>query len=109
MEWGSSPPRDLRILSVEGRGCSGFTALSWPPFWVAAAAKLSGGVFRAISGPGWSAAVPTCAVYSPIASLQFLRPPVVIMAGFKLRAWIVVRERRTTRAAPLVPGHAPRY
>ncbi|KAJ1154917.1 hypothetical protein NDU88_007660 [Pleurodeles waltl] len=35
------------------------------------------------------------------------KPPVVIMAGFKLRAWIVVRERRTTRAAPLVPGHAP--
>ncbi|KAJ1190404.1 hypothetical protein NDU88_007142 [Pleurodeles waltl] len=34
-------------------------------------------------------------------------PPVVIMAGFKLRAWIVVREHRTTRAAPLVPGHAP--
>ncbi|KAJ1148267.1 hypothetical protein NDU88_001104 [Pleurodeles waltl] len=29
------------------------------------------------------------------------------MAGFKLRAWIVVRERRTTRAAPSVPGHAP--
>ncbi|KAJ1107524.1 hypothetical protein NDU88_004914 [Pleurodeles waltl] len=27
--------------------------------------------------------------------------------GFKLLAWIVVRERRTTRAAPLVPGHAP--
>ncbi|KAJ1145890.1 hypothetical protein NDU88_012173 [Pleurodeles waltl] len=39
---------------------------------------------------------------------EFSGPPVVIMAGFKLRAWIVVREHRTTRAAPLVPGHAPR-
>ncbi|KAJ1127792.1 hypothetical protein NDU88_006185 [Pleurodeles waltl] len=47
------------------------------------------------------------AVYSPITSLEVLRPPVVIMAGFKLRAWIVVRERRTTRAAPLVPGEQP--
>ncbi|KAJ1186863.1 hypothetical protein NDU88_003643 [Pleurodeles waltl] len=96
MEWGSSHPRDLRILSVEGRGCSGFTALSRPPFCVAAAAKLSGGVFRAISAPKWGAAVPTCAVYSPIASLQFLRPSVVIMAGFKLQACIVARGRRTT-------------
>ncbi|KAJ1129059.1 hypothetical protein NDU88_007430, partial [Pleurodeles waltl] len=60
--WGSSPPRDLRILSAEGRGCNGFIALSRPPFWVAAAAK----------------------------------PPDVIMAGFKLRAWIVARGRRTT-------------
>ncbi|KAJ1185831.1 hypothetical protein NDU88_002618 [Pleurodeles waltl] len=95
MVWGSSPPRDLRILSAEGCGCSVFTALSRPPFWVAVAAKLSGEVFRAISAPRWGAAVPTCAVYSPIASLQFLRPPVVIMAGFKLRAWVMARGRRT--------------
>ncbi|KAJ1167145.1 hypothetical protein NDU88_007538 [Pleurodeles waltl] len=32
------------------------------------------------------AAVPTCAVYSLITSLQSRRPPVVTMAGFKLRA-----------------------
>ncbi|KAJ1160531.1 hypothetical protein NDU88_001032 [Pleurodeles waltl] len=75
MVWGSSPPRDLRILSAEGRGCRGFTALSQPPFWVAVAAKLSGKVFRAIFAP---------------------RPLVVIMAGFKLWAWIVARGRRTT-------------
>ncbi|KAJ1159247.1 hypothetical protein NDU88_011915 [Pleurodeles waltl] len=93
---GSSPPQDLRILSAEGHGCSGFTALSRPPFWVAAAAKLSGGVFQINSAPRWDAAVPTRAVYSPIAFLQFLRPPVVIMAGFKLRAWIVARGRRIT-------------
>ncbi|KAJ1188368.1 hypothetical protein NDU88_005129 [Pleurodeles waltl] len=66
-----------------------------------------GEFFRAITAPKWIAAVSTRAVYSPIGSLQFLRPPVVIMAGFKLRAWIIVRERRSTRAAPLVPGHAP--
>ncbi|KAJ1162245.1 hypothetical protein NDU88_002713 [Pleurodeles waltl] len=93
---GSSPPRDLCVLSAKGRGCGEFTALSRPPFWAAAVAKLLGGVFRAISAPGWGAAVPTCAVYSPIASLQFLRPPVVSMAGFKLRAWIVARGRLTT-------------
>ncbi|KAJ1189053.1 hypothetical protein NDU88_005804 [Pleurodeles waltl] len=96
MVWRSSPPRDLRILSAEGRGCSGFTALSRPPFCVAAAAKLSGGVFQEISTPKRSAAVPTCAVYSLIASLQFLRPPVVIMARFKLRVWIVARGCRIT-------------
>ncbi|KAJ1163859.1 hypothetical protein NDU88_004311 [Pleurodeles waltl] len=101
MVGGSSPPQDLRILSAEGRGCNGFNALSRPSFWITAAAKLSG-VFRVTSAPKW-----VDAVYSLITSLQFLRPPVVIMAGFKLRAWIVVRERRTTRAAPSVPGHAP--
>ncbi|KAJ1154702.1 hypothetical protein NDU88_007445 [Pleurodeles waltl] len=52
--------------------------------------------FRVNSAPTWDAAVPTRAVYSPIASLQFLRPPVVIIAGFKLRAWIVARGRLTT-------------
>ncbi|KAJ1085032.1 hypothetical protein NDU88_005168 [Pleurodeles waltl] len=92
MVWEISPLQDLRILSAEVCGCSWLFALSWPPFWVAAAAKLSGG-FRAISAPEWSTAVPTCAVYSPIASLQSPRPPVVTMAGFKLRAWIVARGR----------------
>ncbi|KAJ1089370.1 hypothetical protein NDU88_002521 [Pleurodeles waltl] len=72
-----SLPWGLRILPAEGRGCNGFTVLSRPPFWVAAAAKL-----------------PECF-------------PVVIMAGFKIRAWIPAQERRTTRAAPSVPGHAP--
>ncbi|KAJ1142222.1 hypothetical protein NDU88_008549 [Pleurodeles waltl] len=94
-------------LRAAGRGCNRFTALSRPPFWVTAATKLSGGVFRVNSAPKWIAAVSTRAVYSPITSLQFLRPPVVIMAGFKLQAWIMVRERRSTRAAPLVPGHVP--
>ncbi|KAJ1145406.1 hypothetical protein NDU88_011693 [Pleurodeles waltl] len=41
------------------------------------------------------AAVPTCALYSPIASLQSPRPPVVTMAGFKLRAWTVAQGRHT--------------
>ncbi|KAJ1202580.1 hypothetical protein NDU88_006377 [Pleurodeles waltl] len=86
MVWGSSPPRDLRVLSAEGRSRSELTVLSRLPFWVAAAAKFSGEVFRAISAPGWGAAVPTCAVYSPITSLQSPRPLVVTMAGFKLRA-----------------------
>ncbi|KAJ1154050.1 hypothetical protein NDU88_006807 [Pleurodeles waltl] len=107
MVWGPSPPRNLRVFSAAGRGCSGFTALSRPPFWVTAGAELSGGVFLVNSAPKCIAAVSTRAVYSPITSLQLLRPPVVIMAGFKLRARIVVRERRTTCAAPLVPGHAP--
>ncbi|KAJ1190732.1 hypothetical protein NDU88_000054, partial [Pleurodeles waltl] len=53
-------------------------------------------VFRVNSAPRWDAVVPTRAAYSPIASLQFLRPSVVIMAGFKLRAWIVARGRRST-------------
>ncbi|KAJ1116255.1 hypothetical protein NDU88_004471 [Pleurodeles waltl] len=65
-------------------------------------------VFQVNSAPKWVTAAPTRAVYSPITSLQFLRPPVVIMAGFKLRAWIVARERLTTRAAPSVPVHAPK-
>ncbi|KAJ1155693.1 hypothetical protein NDU88_008422 [Pleurodeles waltl] len=90
---GSSPPRDLRVLSAEGRSRSELTVLLRLPFWVAAAAKFSGGVFRVISAPEWSAAVPTCAVYSPIASLQSPRPPVVTMAGCKLRAWIVAQGR----------------
>ncbi|KAJ1209003.1 hypothetical protein NDU88_004382 [Pleurodeles waltl] len=72
MMGGSSPPRDLRILPAEGRGCNGFTVLSRPPFWIVAAAKLPG-----------------------------------CFPGFKLRAWILARERCTTRAAPSVPCHAP--
>ncbi|KAJ1199371.1 hypothetical protein NDU88_003208 [Pleurodeles waltl] len=104
--WGSSPPQVRRSLPVEGRGRNGFTALPRPPFWIAAAARLSG-VFRANSSQSEAAAVPTRAAYSPITFLQFSRPPVAIMAGFMLRAWIVARERCTTRAAPSVPGHAP--
>ncbi|KAJ1129622.1 hypothetical protein NDU88_007988 [Pleurodeles waltl] len=53
------------------------------------------------------AVVPTRATCSPTTSLQFSRPPVVIMAGFMLRAWFVARERRPMRAAPSAPGHAP--
>ncbi|KAJ1152209.1 hypothetical protein NDU88_004986 [Pleurodeles waltl] len=58
--------------------------------------EVVGGSFRAISAPGWGAVVPTRAIYSPIASLQFFRPPIIIMAGFKLQAWIVPRGRLTT-------------
>ncbi|KAJ1105252.1 hypothetical protein NDU88_002660 [Pleurodeles waltl] len=65
------------------------------------------GVFRVNSASKWVATVPTHAVCSPFISLQFLRPPVAIMKGFKLRAWILAQERRTTRAAPSVPGQAP--
>ncbi|KAJ1144015.1 hypothetical protein NDU88_010317 [Pleurodeles waltl] len=53
-------------------------------------------VFRVDSAPGLGPAVPTRAAYSLIASLQFLRPSVVIMAGFKLWAWIVARVCCTT-------------
>ncbi|KAJ1124890.1 hypothetical protein NDU88_003337 [Pleurodeles waltl] len=87
------------------------------PRWAhcsAAAAILdrgSRGVVGAIFGqnPPQSrgAAVPTRAACSPTTSLQFSRPPVVIMAGFMRRAWFVARERRTMRAAPSAPGHAP--
>ncbi|KAJ1105964.1 hypothetical protein NDU88_003367 [Pleurodeles waltl] len=42
MMGGSSPPRGLRILPAEGRGCNEFTVLLRPPFWIAAAAKLPG-------------------------------------------------------------------
>ncbi|KAJ1187093.1 hypothetical protein NDU88_003872 [Pleurodeles waltl] len=54
------------------------------------------------------AAVPTRAGCPPITSLQFSRPPVIIMAGFMRRARFVARERHTMRAAPSAPSHAPR-
>ncbi|KAJ1133700.1 hypothetical protein NDU88_000178 [Pleurodeles waltl] len=88
-------PHLHETFSAEGRSCSELTVLLRLPFWVATAAKFLGSVFRAISAPGCSAAVPTCAVYSPIASLQSPRPPVVTMSGFRLRAWIVARRRHT--------------
>ncbi|KAJ1184080.1 hypothetical protein NDU88_000890 [Pleurodeles waltl] len=82
MVWRASPPRDLRILSAEGRDYNGFTALSWPPFWVTAAVTLSerfpGKLCPKVGRRG---------PYLPL---------VIIMAGFKLRAWIVARGRRTT-------------
>ncbi|KAJ1109438.1 hypothetical protein NDU88_006799 [Pleurodeles waltl] len=53
------------------------------------------------------AAVPTRAGRPPITSLQFSRPPVVIMAGFMRRARFVARERRTMYAAPSAPRQAP--
>ncbi|KAJ1194827.1 hypothetical protein NDU88_004112 [Pleurodeles waltl] len=79
-------PHLYETFSAEGRSRSELTVLSRLPFWVAAAAKFLEGVFRVISAPGWSATVLTCAVYSPIASFQSPRPPVVTVSGFKLRA-----------------------
>ncbi|KAJ1098750.1 hypothetical protein NDU88_003857 [Pleurodeles waltl] len=86
-------PQLYETFSAEGR--SEFTVLSQLPFWVVAAAKFLKRVFRVISAPGWSATVPTCAVYSPIASLQSPRPPVVTMSEFKLWAWNVARRHHT--------------
>ncbi|KAJ1200524.1 hypothetical protein NDU88_004347 [Pleurodeles waltl] len=74
-------PHLYETFLAEGR--SELTVL---PFWVAAAAKFLERVFRVISAPGWSATVLTCAVYSPIASFQSPRPPVVTVSGLKLRA-----------------------
>ncbi|KAJ1120840.1 hypothetical protein NDU88_008989 [Pleurodeles waltl] len=71
------------------------------------APQVVGAFFRQTLPQSEVATVPTRAAYSSTAFLQFSRPPVVIMAGFMLRAWTVARERRTTHAAPSIPGHAP--
>ncbi|KAJ1123892.1 hypothetical protein NDU88_002359 [Pleurodeles waltl] len=72
--------------------------------------RVSCGVVGAIFGqnPPQSrgATVPTRAACSPITSLSFSGPPVVIMAGFMLRGWFGARVRRTMRAAPSASGHA---
>ncbi|KAJ1185833.1 hypothetical protein NDU88_002620 [Pleurodeles waltl] len=91
MVWRSSPPRGLHILSAEGRGYNGFTALSRLSFGSRQSRRCRS-VFWVGFAPG---SVPTRAAYSPIASLQFLRPLVVIMAEFKLWAWIVAWVRCT--------------
>ncbi|KAJ1208973.1 hypothetical protein NDU88_004352 [Pleurodeles waltl] len=90
--WGSHLHK---TFSAEGRSRGELIVLSRLSFWVAAATKFWEGVFRAISAPGWSSTVPTCAVYSPITSLQSPRPPVVTMSGFKLWAWNVARRHHT--------------
>ncbi|KAJ1208972.1 hypothetical protein NDU88_004351 [Pleurodeles waltl] len=77
-------PHLYETFSAEGR--SELTVLSRLPFRVAAAAKFLERVVRVISAPGWSTTVLTCAVYSPIASFQSPRPPVVTVSGFKLWA-----------------------
>ncbi|KAJ1114203.1 hypothetical protein NDU88_002442 [Pleurodeles waltl] len=113
--WGTSMG-GVGVLTTAGPLLSPSRGLQ--PRWVhcsAAAAILgrcSRGAVRADFGQtplqNRGAAVPTCAGYPPTTSLQFSRPPVVIMAGFMRRIQFVARERRTMRAAPSAPGHALR-
>ncbi|KAJ1139826.1 hypothetical protein NDU88_006190 [Pleurodeles waltl] len=89
MVWRSSLPRDLHILSVEGRGYNGFTALSQPSFWDMAAATLSDRFLGKLCPKVGRHGPYSCCILSDCFSS-------IIMSGFKLRAWIVARGSHTT-------------
>ncbi|KAJ1165436.1 hypothetical protein NDU88_005864 [Pleurodeles waltl] len=113
--WGASIG-DVRVLTTAGpllslsRGAAAVmdSLLSRGRHFGSQQPRSSQGKFRAksTSKEGRRGPYP-CWMPSDHLSLQFSRPPVVIMAGFMRWARFVARERRTMRAAPSDPGHAP--